>query len=402
MPERITKLQRWIDLIAFLVGRHVPVPFEELVHGVPAYGQKWNDRDEKAKASVRRMFERDKDELRRHGIPLQTVRYSINFGAEEIDGYRIARRDFYLPYLKLVEQATRERNDTGEGPAPGDVSRTRFADPKRIAAVEIARAEAGLALEALRRIADVPSFPLAAEARSAFRKLAFGLEPDAFLPASPVLFVERPETGELLDHLRTLSDALLSRKLVKFRYHGIYRGETSDREVQPFGLLFHHGHWYLIGNDTGRVALRVFRIERMDDVKANGRRPNTPDYDVPADFRLDEWTGREAWELGGEEEAPVRASVRFRWPASLAAQRNRHGRLTLTHEDGGAVREFDVHQVNPFLRWILSLEGDASILDPPELATALRELARDVAAAHAADAGPDDEGDSGPQDGANG
>jgi hypothetical protein len=66
------------------------------------------------------------------------------------------------------------------------------------------------------------------------------------------------------------------------------------------------------------------------------------------------------------------------------------------------VREFDVHQVNPFLRWILSLEGDASILDPPELAIALRELARDVAAAHAADAGPDDEGDSVPQDGANG
>jgi hypothetical protein len=49
------------------------------------------------------------------------------------------------------------------------------------------------------------------------------------------------------------------------------------------------------------------------------------------------------------------------------------------------VREFDVAQVNPFLRWLLSLGGDARLLGPPELASELDALAREVAARHGAE-----------------
>ncbi|MFH1763497.1 MAG: hypothetical protein ABIF09_04815 [Gemmatimonadota bacterium] len=45
---------------------------------------------------MRRKFERDKDQLRELGVPLETVTYSINYGMEEIQGYHIARSDFYL------------------------------------------------------------------------------------------------------------------------------------------------------------------------------------------------------------------------------------------------------------------------------------------------------------------
>jgi proteasome accessory factor B len=386
MPERITKLQRWIDLIACLVGRRLPITFEELVRLVPSYAQGWDDADSTKKASVRRMFERDKDELRASGIPLQTVRYSINYGHEEIDGYRIARRDFYLPYLKLVEEATREGLDPGvperRVAASGRVQAQ--GDPLAIPYVDVTQDEARLALEALRRVAEMPAFPLLGEARSAFRKLAFDLDPDAFSEGAPVLFVERPETGELLERLRHLSDALLARKRIRFRYHGIYRGETTEREVEAFGLLFQHGHWYVIGHDIERNGRRVFRAERMDGVTVNARTPNTPDYEVPNEFRLDDYANREAWELGADDEDAVVAHVLFRWPASLAAERNRQGVPIETREDGSAVRSFDVHQVHPFLRWMLSLEGDAVILEPPELVSAFRELARDVAHAHGA------------------
>jgi proteasome accessory factor B len=387
MPERITKLQRWIDLVADLVGRRVPVPFEELVKAVPAYWQQWEEGDATAQASVHRMFERDKHELRRHGIPIQTVRYSINLGSEQIDGYRIPRRDFYLPYLRLIEEATHERGggavsvDSGASPTKAHV---RFRDTHRIAEVEISREEAGLALEALRRVADVPSFPLATEARGAFRKLAFDLDPAPFGSGAPVLYVERPETSELLERLRMLCDALLARKRVTFRYYGIYRGADTLREVEPYGLLFQHGHWYLIGYDCVREAVRVFRAERMDDIVVNRRSPNKSDFEVQAGFRLDAYRGREAWELGAEDEPPVRARVMFRWPASLAAERNRQGTALETRADGSVIRGFDVHQVHPFLRWLLSLEGDAAIVDPPELAMALRDLAADVAVAHGA------------------
>src|SRR4051812_28061776 len=101
----MTKLQRWLDLIAYLVGRRLPVEVDELMEKIPAYSESWRDGDAPAQASVRRMFERDKDELRRLGIPIQTVKYNVNYGIDEIEGSRIDRKDFSLPYLKVIESA---------------------------------------------------------------------------------------------------------------------------------------------------------------------------------------------------------------------------------------------------------------------------------------------------------
>ena len=48
--------------------------------------------------------------------------------------------------------------------------------------------------------------------------------------------------------------------------------------------------------------------------------------------------------------------------------------------DGSSVRSFRVHQVDPFLRWVLSQDGEARIVSPPELAGAYRDMIAEVAA----------------------
>jgi predicted DNA-binding transcriptional regulator YafY len=375
MPDKPTKLQRWLDIISYLVGRRLPVSADELMRGVPAFAERWASDDPKDHEAVRRMFERDKDELRRFGIPIRTVQYSREGEPDLQEGYQLDRRDFYLPYLRLVQQVG---------------GRPDYPERARPARMEIARADAPLALDALRRVADLPGFPLVGEARSAFRKLAFDIDPQQFSSHTPVLFLDRPGAAELTERLRTLSDALLARKRVSFRYHGIYRGAETSRDVAPYGMLFQHGHWYLIGHDATRDALRVFRVGRMQDVDTNRRSPHTPDYTIPDDFSLDAYVGREAWELGEGEEAPVVARVRFRFPLSLWAQRNEHGTLESTTTDGEAVRRFEVHQVEPFLRWLLGLGGEAEVVGPDTLRDELKALAALVARAHggASDAGP--------------
>jgi len=367
VTERSTKLQRWLDVIAYLVGRRLPVSVEELSRHVPAYAALAGD-DATAQASARRMFERDKDELRRLGIPIQTVPYYTPDAPEMLEGYRIDRRDFYLPYMKLVRQVSEARP---------------YADRMRPATMELAESDAPLALEALRRVSQVPGFPLRSEARSAHRKLAFNLDPAEHAPSQDaVLFVERDSSAELGRRLRTLSDALLARKRVRFGYHGIYRNDRTERDVAGYGLLFQHGHWYLIGHDALRDAVRVFRVGRMDDVVVNTRSPGTPDYELPADFRLDEFRNREAWELGDRDEAPLTARVRFGFPMSLWAERNAYGTLESRSTDGAQVRTFAVRQVDPFLRWLLAMEAEAEVLDPPELRQELRRMAGEVARLH--------------------
>ena len=368
--EEPTKLQRQLDLIAYLVGRRLPVQVDELMQKIPAYAAKLREHDAVSQDSVRRMFERDKDDLRAAGIPIRTIEYHVDGQVQE--GYAIQRRDFYLPYLRLVAQA--------------DPEDAEYMEPAREATVRISKSDAPLALEALRRVSDVPSFPFAEEARSAFRKLAFDLNPSAFAENRSVLFVDRPGAAELNDKLRVLSDALMARKRVSFGYRGMYRGVEDDRSVAPYGLLFQHGHWYLIGHDDMRDDIRVFRVGRMTSLERNRKAPGTPDYEIPDGFDLNDYTGRQPWELGDDDEPPIRARVRFRFPQNLWAARNGFGVLEYEESDGSAVRRFEVHQINPFLRWVLTLQNDAEIIDPPDLREELRRMARDIAAAHAEDA----------------
>lgn len=376
MAEKIEKTQRLLDVIAYLVGRRQPAAVDELLEAVPAYAAKWVAGDETARASVRRMFERDKDDLREAGIPLETVPLHDSEAAAGVtEGYQLRRRDFFLPYLRVVGAGS---------PPPTALQRARHG------VVELAGDEAVAAREALRRVSDLPSFPLRREARQALRKLSFDL---ASVPledtsaSAPVLFAERAGAEAIRDRVETLSEALIARKRVRFRYHGIRRGEETERDVAPYGLMFQHGNWYLVGHDALRDDVRVFRVARMETPSADRTSPKKADYEIPGDFTLDAFRGREAWELGSDEgEEALEARVRFAFPLSLWAERNGLGVRASGGPEGEQVRSFRVTQPQPFLRWLLRLGGEARLEGPPELVEGLRDLARDVVAVYEAGA----------------
>ena len=94
---RPPKVQRWIDLIAALLRRHYPVSFDDLAKEVPAYLNPKQKQDARM-----RMFERDKDELRELGVPIESV--PDEHGA--LNQYRLKSRNFYLPYLAVKESGT--------------------------------------------------------------------------------------------------------------------------------------------------------------------------------------------------------------------------------------------------------------------------------------------------------
>lgn len=381
MPAKPTKLQRWLDVVAFLASRRLPVSTETLWSNVPAYAA-GADGTGKQKASVRRMFERDKKELRSMGIPIETVEFTINYGAEKVSGYRLKKADFHLPYLELLREAEAEGSPTTRArSSDAEVGGSR---PKASPAhFEIREDEAAAALDGLRELASASAFPLARAARSAFRKLAFDLDPEA-VGGLPVVYAEDPEAASSRDALHFLSEALRRRKEVTFRYRAMTKNEVDDRRAHGYGLLFQHGRWYLVARDLDREDMRMFRVGRMESLSMNRKTPGTPDYAVPDDFALDDYAGRKAWELGADEEEPgTETTVRFDFPRSLWAHRNGHGELVEEDDEGAQIRRFTVHRADPFLRWVLSLGGDARVTAPSELKEAFRALARQVVEAHA-------------------
>jgi hypothetical protein len=67
------KVQRWIDLLAALLGHRMPVTFEELARDVPAYLTDGSIANGNPSATLNRMFERDKVELRELGVPILSI-----------------------------------------------------------------------------------------------------------------------------------------------------------------------------------------------------------------------------------------------------------------------------------------------------------------------------------------
>jgi len=385
------KLQRWVDLLAALLIRQRHAPFEELAKDVPGY-----DLADGQRESVLRTFERDKDELRRFGVPIDTVKDADG----NTLGYRLERKAFYLPYLVLAGQERSAHRVAHDGYRSLE---TLAFEPDELDAI----------IEAAQRVRALGDPILAGEAEAAIRKLALDLPLGAVfehavaeaaaldvpmrkqmdaVPArsparstftrmmSPIVVPPRQVPDPTV--FERLSDALARRKVVTFDYFSMERGEQSRRTIEPYGLFFVSSHWYLAGRDVDQGALRNFRLSRVSRVQVNTKKSQSPDYDVPPDFSLREHArSREPWEIGdGDATTAIvefvattgatRAALELGRPVEGAGSENR--------------RAFDVRRPDAFARWLLSFGGDARPITPPAVQAAFERIAGETLARYAA------------------
>ena len=181
-----------------------------------------------------RMFERDKDDLRALGIPLETG-FVDKFFEDEV-GYRIKRDAFELPALEFTAE--------------------------EVAVLGLAARVWGHA-------------GLAAATSDALVKLkAAGLSFDReqLDTVQPTLVAEEPAFEKMWQ-------ATVQRSPVRFDYRGAGRNDTTTRHLQPWGVVTAQGRWYVVGLDTDRGEPRLFRLSRISSAVATTGDPGS--YDVP-------------------------------------------------------------------------------------------------------------------------
>jgi len=354
------KTARWLDLIAFLLQHRYPVVREDLFRKVRGYLDDPEGATPRARESARRKFERDKDELRALGVEIETVEVPSHAGDEPNMAYRLKPGGFYLPYFELH-------------PSEGEVEHP-YRELRRI---PLTRHELRTLDRATRRLADRTEFPLAGAAASLRRKLAFDL-PLAESDVERVLAEPLPPESHAA--LATLQEATAARRAVQCTYYSIGRDETAEREIEPWALYFERSTWYCVARARDRAAPRVFRVDRMRDVRPLPGREQT--FAVPDDFDVRSYLGRQPWDLSNDP--PRRVRVRFGFPQSRWVLNEKRGRpVDPLLEDGGAVIDFEVRERGAFLRWLLTFRRQATVLDPPEVAQELEAMRRQVARLYA-------------------
>jgi proteasome accessory factor B len=203
------KTERLLSLVVCLLSASRYLTAGQIRDAVPGYPDSFE--------AFKRMFERDKDELRELGIPLET---GTNSADDEV-GYRISRQAYELPEIRL--------------------------EPDEAAVL-------GLAARVWRRA------ELAGAAQGALLKLrAAGIEAeDTTQPG----IEPRLHTGEAA--FGPLWEAVRDRRAVSFAYRGAGRSEAAPRHLEPWGVVNRNGRWYVVGLDTDRGEQRVFRLSRVD------------------------------------------------------------------------------------------------------------------------------------------
>jgi proteasome accessory factor B len=307
------KAERLVNLTIALLEARRPLTFAELRRRTHLYRQADDE-------SARRMFERDKDDLRRLGVPLEIRQ--IDFGDEF--GYLVDRRNYELPDIPLTAD--------------------------EVAALALALHLTGedggrLTLAKLAARAPDPS------------------DLDA-VPAPRVTLAVDPIGDEL-------AEAIVHRITVRFAYQTA-AGDRADRTVDPYAVVTRHGAWYLVGRDHDRQAIRAFRLDRIE-----GRLH--PVGDAGAFERPDDFDPRSA--VQGPDLASIDVELAVRPEARWAVELRGGLDTGRQHDDRPVLR---VPELDPLRdrAWLLGLGADVEVLAPPELREDIMAALRAVAERH--------------------
>jgi proteasome accessory factor B len=312
----ISKVERLMNLVIALLSTRSFITADRIRETVFGYSDSPSDE------AFSRMFERDKNELRDLGIPLETGRVSQ---FDPTEGYRINREAYALPAVEL----------TADEAAAVAVATQLWESPELITATQGAL----LKLRAAGVDVDAPDSGVAITSTAAL-----------------------PSMRGSEEVLGILLSAIDSGRAVQFQHRPSRSEPYTTRTVEPWGVVTDRGRWYLVGHDRLRNATRTFRLSRIgNEVTAIGP-PGV--VTKPDDVNLREVVARVV------SDPPTGAQARV-WVAdgratALRRQAKDLRPLTLGGRAGDEIT-VDLGMTDRLAREIASYGADAVALDPQSL-----------------------------------
>ncbi|CAN5380333.1 WYL domain-containing protein [soil metagenome] len=322
---RVPVEERLFSLVLALLATDTGLTKNEILSTVQGYRQKFSHSGDNA--NLERQFERDKDDIRELGVPLETIESPGQAGNNQNLRYRIPRGSYELPadivfspeettLLNLAAMVWREGSLSGES--------------RR-------------AILKLRSLGVTTSEPVLGYApRVRVREAAFD----------------------------PLSAALEKRTIVKFAYLKPGERDARVRTVAPLALIQHQGRWHLYADEIESGTTKTFLLRRI----VSQITPTTKTFPAPSADQ-----GERA--LAGLEEVwNAHTAVVEVEPGSDAA--TRLGKRRGTSVSASGALELHYSDVNIFADELASYGPEALVVSPPDLRDAVRDRLERTAADH--------------------
>jgi proteasome accessory factor B len=317
------KSERLLNLLIALLVSRGWVDKHRLREVIPDYREAGSDE------AFEKMFERDKEDLRALGVPIETGGFDPLFGDEA--GYRIPRQAFELPQIDL---------EADEAAVVGLAARVWQ--------------QAGLA---------------SATSDALLKLKAAGIDVDrsALDVAQPQLVPDEPA-------FETFWEAVATRRTVRFGYRSRgSAGPAAVRRLQPWGVVSYRSRWYVVGHDLDRDEQRMFRLSRVVGEPVLDGPPDS--YEIPPGTDLRAIADRLA------PDTPERTAVLLARPGRAVGLR--HRAEVTGGEDGWDRLEVGFGRLDAMVSEVLGYGDDVVVAGPEDLRRAVVERLEDVLAASA-------------------
>lgn len=107
---------------------------------------------------------------------------------------------------------------------------------------------------------------------------ALGRRLDALLEVADFTAPARASLTAEAEVLLAVAEAARDQRPVKLAYTAVH-GRSSERVVEPYGVVAHSGRWYLTGFDSSAGQVRTFRVDRIERAE-----PQDGTFSAPTDF----------------------------------------------------------------------------------------------------------------------
>jgi proteasome accessory factor B len=324
--SRIAVEDRLFSLVLALLATETGLLKSEILSSVRGYAERYEPAG--PNANLERQFERDKDDIRELGIPLETVESPDRPGDNQALRYRIPKGQYDLP------------------------DEVRFT-PDELALL-------GLAAEVWREAS------LSADSQRALTKLrSFGVEPhEPVIGYAPRLRVRDAS-------FEPLRQALDRRQTVRFRYFKPGEGAPRLRTVDPLAVVLHEGRWHLHGFDRDVREPRTFLLTRIIG----------PVEPVPGSTFDAPPPGIQDRILAELDELRLANSADLAVTAGSDAEVRLGRRAVLRDDDAGVIR-LHYTDVAVFADELAAYGPEVRVLGPDSLRDAVRSRLEAVVAAH--------------------
>jgi predicted DNA-binding transcriptional regulator YafY len=205
-------------------------------------------------------------------------------------------------------------------------------------------------------------------AQTAFKKIRATLGTDAlkYIDQFGTMFhqtkvgaADYTKKADLIDDLMV---GIEDRRAVFITYRSLRATEPVTYDIYPYGLIYHRGALYLVGQSPQSEEIchwKVTRIEAAEVTKVHFQRPEG--------FDLQQHLAKSFGVYHGDGD--VKINVRFAPSvARYVSESTWHESQKLTpQKDGGLLAEFQLSDTEEIKRWIMSFGQHAVVLEPESL-----------------------------------